>query len=59
MMELYERAIQAAGYDLPPTEESVRECFADYVAAGYFADLDMDDLAEIKTEDMAIALIRG
>ncbi|MFD0717679.1 hypothetical protein [Paenibacillus sp. GCM10027626] len=56
---MYRKALDAAGYGHEPaTEAAVRECFADYVAAGYWADVYIDELDEIQTIDMARALMR-
>jgi len=66
MTNLIRQALDAAGYtDEPATEEALRGCFLDYVAAGYWRDLDFEDvIAEIDegtitTDQMIRALIRG
>lgn len=58
-------ALDTAGYTHEPaTEEALKACFLDYVAAGYFADLDLEDcMAEIEngaitTTDMIRSLGR-
>lgn len=46
---VYRLTLDVCGYtDSPPTEEAVRECFVDYVAAGYFENLEMDDVNELE-----------
>lgn len=41
-------ALMAAGYGhMPPTRESLIECFLDYVASGYYGDLDYTDALEM------------
>ena len=66
MTNLIRQALDAAGYtDEPATEEALRGCFLDYVVAGYWRDLDFEDvIAEIDegtitTDQMIRALIRG
>lgn len=58
-VEIYRLALDAAGYThAEATAENVIDCFTDYVAAGYFADLDMyDDLSDIDIYMMCAALI--
>ena len=34
--QIYKKVLDKAGYDLPPTAESVKECFMDYVDSGVF-----------------------
>lgn len=64
MSDLYRRALAAAGYgayreyDGAELEEAVRECFVDYVDAGAWADLTLDDLDDITLAEMAKAIIR-
>lgn len=58
MTTLIRQALTAAGYDDPPTEHNLRQCFADYVDAGVFADVSLDECDEIPTERMCRALIR-
>ncbi len=59
MEDLYRQSLDAAGYGHEEaTEENVRSCFADYVDAGYWSNLSIDDeLEEISTPDMCRALI--
>lgn len=64
MKELITMALAAAGYEGPPTPESLTECFMDYVAAGVWRDLDSEEAqdmigaAEITPTDMCRALIK-
>lgn len=52
-------ALDAAGYEYEePTEELLRECFMDYVDCGYWHDIEIEDVEDITTRDMAIALIK-
>lgn len=59
---LIRRALYLAGYwDSPVTPESLRECFRDYVSAGVWRDLcveDLEDEDEWSIEEMARGLIR-
>ena len=54
------KSLDCAGYThAPATLEALRECFMDYVASGYFCDLDYVDAKEQVesgeiTEDMMI-----
>lgn len=52
-------ALDAAGYHhAPATEESVRECFMDYVDSGYWSNLTADDVDDdIHVGEMCRALI--
>jgi len=59
-------ALDAAGYySEPATEEALRSCFLDYVAAGYWRDLSLEDAladiqrGEISKETMIYTLRRG
>lgn len=55
----YRRVLDAAGYHhVPATEKNVRECFMDYVDAGYWSNLHLDDVDEITTEEMCRALLK-
>lgn len=60
MSNLIKLALDAAGYEYDePTPERLRECFLDYVGAGYFRNLDLDDAYEMIgsgeiTEEMMI-----
>jgi hypothetical protein len=56
---LYAKTLDVAGYGHEdPTEENVRNCFADYVDAGIWRNLNLEDCEEITTADMCAALIR-
>lgn len=58
------RALLASGYNAEPTEESVKSCFLDYAADGYWNDLDYEDALKgvedgsITVEHMTKALSR-
>lgn len=54
------RALDAAGYtyDGDPTEEQLRECFGDYVDAGIWSDLSLNDIEGLSVAEMCKALIR-
>lgn len=62
--EMIREALTVAGYESDPTPEALRECFLDYVGAGYFRDLDLDDAdemirsGEISEIDMIYNLIK-
>jgi hypothetical protein len=67
--ELFTKALDLAGYiDLKPTEESMIECFGDYVDAGIWSNITMDyetgiahldnDNEPLTTRQMAWNLIR-
>jgi len=65
MTGLIRQALDAAGYtDEPATEEALRGCFLDYVACGYWSDLDFEDVVAdleegvITTDQMIRALLR-
>jgi hypothetical protein len=49
---------EAGYYDEEATEANVRAMFADYVGAGCFRDMDLDDVEDIKTEDICAWFIR-
>lgn len=52
-------ALSAAGYvDMEPTEENLRECFADYVDCGVWRDLELEDIESLSIADMCRGLIR-
>lgn len=56
----YREVLDAAGYThAEPTEENVRCCFIDYVAAGYFQNVSLDDLDDITLDEMCLNLLRG
>jgi hypothetical protein len=57
--ELYGRVLEIAGYEIEPaTEKRVRACFADYVDAGIWRNIDLEDVADIDTWSMCVALLR-
>ena len=66
MVELIKQALAVAGYDVEPTVDALRECFADYVDSGAWSNLHLVDgevefdngeiITSIKT--MCKALIR-
>lgn len=59
MESMYRRALDAAGYNhVRATEKNVRECFKDYVDAGYWSNLEFDDVDELTTEEIYRALIK-
>jgi hypothetical protein len=59
MKDLIKRALANAGYDdCEPTESSIIECFTDYVDAGIWRDIEMDDVEDITVNQMCRALIR-
>ena len=66
MIELIKQALAVAGYDVEPTVDALRECFADYVDSGAWSNLHLvegeveSDNGEIITsiKAMARALIR-
>ena len=66
MIELIKQALAVAGYDVEPTVDALRECFADYVSDGAWSNLHLvegeveADNGEIVTsvKAMARALIR-
>lgn len=56
--KLIRRALDHAGYNgEPATTESLINCFTDYVDAGVWSDLTLDDIGELSVLDMARALI--
>lgn len=53
------RALDSAGYnDEQPTRENLVSCFSDYVDAGVWADLTLDDIEGLSISDMCKALTR-
>lgn len=59
MIPTYRKALDRAGYhDTEATEKNVRECFSDYVDTGFFADLTLEEVDEISTEEICRALLR-
>lgn len=58
-MEMYRQALDAAGYHhAPPTDQAVRECFVDYVDAGFWSNVDLEDVKDISTGDMCREFLR-
>ncbi|AIQ15261.1 hypothetical protein [Paenibacillus durus] len=56
---LIRRALDAAGYTHEPaTPEALRNCFADYIDAGVWINLELEDMDELTIADMARGLIR-
>lgn len=56
----YRHVLDAAGYDhADPTEENVRSCFLDYVAAGYWENVSLEDVDDITLDEMCLNLLRG
>lgn len=66
-IDLYtiEKALCAAGYNVADTYENLRSCFLDYVAVGYFSNLEYDEalldieIGDISEKDMIVALVNG
>jgi hypothetical protein len=58
MENLIKRALDKAGYDCDPTEKNLRECFTDYVNAGCWSNLEMEDIEDLTIKQMCIGLIR-
>ena len=57
--DLIRLALDLAGYcDELATPSALRACFADYVDAGVWRDLTMDDVDELDLPDMVRALLR-
>lgn len=51
------RALDAAGYSHEqPTRENLVNCFSDYVDAGVWADLTLEDIEGLSVSDMCRAL---
>lgn len=60
MKDYYRKVLDAAGYHhAEPTEQNVRSCFADYVDAGVWRDIDMDDIEDITIDQMCFNLLKG
>lgn len=59
-VSILRQALDAAGYNQEPaTEEAVRNCFADYVDAGFWSNLtNEDDLDDIEINDICRALMK-
>jgi hypothetical protein len=57
-VEMIRKALDRAGYVCEPTEANLRECFLDYVAEGYFADLTMEAAKKIDIERVARRMAR-
>lgn len=46
-------ALKKAGYDhMQPTEDNLKECFIDYVDAGYWWNIDAEDVENITISEM-------
>jgi len=51
------QALDAAGYShMPATPENLKACFMDYVTAGYWSNLTVDDIEGISIGGMCQAL---
>ncbi|KLU61836.1 hypothetical protein CEB3_c17540 [Peptococcaceae bacterium CEB3] len=60
--KLFRLALRKAGYHYDPevsASQQLKECFIDYVDAGYWQNLTLDDIEEISCQEMARALLRG
>lgn len=58
-VDLIRRALDRAGYTQEePTEANLRECFADYVDSGFFADITLSDAKTIDIERIARRMAR-
>ncbi|MEI2465049.1 hypothetical protein [Niallia taxi] len=55
MTEVYQRVLEAAGYNCAATKQNVINCFLDYVDSGAFGSLDYDEAKEA-IEDGEIAI---
>lgn len=54
-----QRALQHAGYGhCEPTPDSLTECFLDFVEAGIWRDLDLEEAEGLPLDDMIRALER-
>lgn len=59
MESLIRKALDAAGYiHEPATEEALRECFADYVDAGFWSNVDIEDIADFSAVEICREFIR-
>lgn len=59
MNSLYRAALDAAGYcHLDATDQNVRDCFIDYVDAGVFSNLSIEDVDDLTLQEMAAGLIK-
>lgn len=58
MDELIKKALEKSGYDSEPTEENLIDCFRDYVAAGVWRNISIEDVEDISVEEMCTALIK-
>jgi hypothetical protein len=55
---MYRIVLDEAGYfHTPATEQVVRDCFADYVDAGHWSNLDSDDIEDFSTEEICVAFL--
>lgn len=56
---LIRRALDAAGYNHEPaTPEALRNCFADYIDAGIWNNLELEDIDDLSIAEMSWGLIR-
>lgn len=56
--DLIRRALDKSGYDHESaTPESLKSCFEDYVDAGVWGDLELQDIEGLSISDMSRALI--
>jgi hypothetical protein len=58
MQDLIKRALYNAGYECDPTEENLVGCFTDYVNAGCWSNLEMEDIEDFTVRQMCIGLIK-
>lgn len=59
MEELYRKALDRAGYTHAEANgENVRECFEDYVDAGYWTNINHEDMEDMTTIEMCQALLK-
>jgi hypothetical protein len=54
---LFQKALSLAGYNLPPTAESIKQCLLDYIDAGVFVNVEPEDLEDMTPEEMARGII--
>lgn len=60
MSDYFRKVLDAAGYyHDDPTEDNVRRCFGDYVAAGYWSNVDIDDIEDITIDEICLNLLKG
>jgi predicted transport protein len=57
--DLIRKALDAAGYHhSPATEQALLECFKDYVDAGYWSNLDSEDVEDLTVTEMCRGLMK-